>query len=140
MKVTVRKRKKGKAGAVAGGVVGGTVAGGVVLGAPVVAGGVTLGAGAIVGIIILCILVLPLTLLAVPVAGAAALGVGGYFLLKDDRTEELNINENFDIKAFGQNALLSSIDNTESTGNNRKNKLDFIKKSSCAASDTVKKV
>ena len=47
------------------------------------------------------------------IGGVVGLGVGGYFLVRDTRTEEVQYDENFDIKAFGENVLLSSIDNTE---------------------------
>ena len=47
------------------------------------------------------------------IGGIVGLGVGGYFLVRDTRTEEVQYDENFDIKAFGENVLLSSIDNTE---------------------------
>lgn len=81
------------------------------------AGGIA--AVVIIPIILLLLIGLPISLLG----GALVLGVGGlvaaggygYYLMQDNNTEELNIDENFEMKTFGENLLYSSFDDAETT-------------------------
>ena len=54
-------------------------------------------------------------LVTLPIAGAVGLGIGGYFLMYDGKTEQIEIDENFDMKAYGEEFLLSSFDDAEQT-------------------------
>ena len=65
--------------------------------------------------IILIFNIILVLVVGIPAATLVGLAGGGYYLLSDNNTEELNIDENFDMKVFGENILLSSFDDVKDT-------------------------